>query len=508
MEVRDFVEPVGPRVILPPTVLDLFRLFFTSTLISMIVDQTNSYAHKVLGDVARDKWSDVMAEDIWAFLGFALLMGINRLPQLRLYWNTNPVFHYLPIAERITRDRFLDIWRFLHFTSSELPPPPPPTHGASSAGASSSSPSDSTRTQDRLWKVRPIISAVVAACRTKYRPHREQAINEAMVAFKGRSSMKQYLPMKPVKHGFKVWVRANSHNGCVCELECYTGCKGDTAEVGLGGSVVTRLTQDLVGKSYHIFVDSFFSSVSLYHRLLLENIYCTGTVRSNRRNFPPDLKDVAKHGLASRGDVMTRQDGNVSVCVWQDTRPVTFMSSGHNPAHTKSIGRKTADGSVIEVDCPLSITDYNQFMGGVDRGDQYRKYYHVRVKSRKSYKYLFWFLFEICVLNSFILSRYSPHTTSTHTFLSFRKQLAHELIGNYNSRRRHVISRTVIHHHLVVNTQHFPAKAPTRRVCKRHRCTKQTFWYCSTCDKHLCHTRDHTTDCFLIHHAQHNLYST
>ena len=44
-------------------------------------------------------------------------------------------------------------------------------------------------------------------------------------------------------------------------------------------------------------------------------IYCTGTLRSNRRNFPPDLKDVAKCGLATRGDMMARQDGNVSVCV-------------------------------------------------------------------------------------------------------------------------------------------------------------------------------------------------
>ena len=223
---------------------------------------------------------------------------------------------------------------------------------------------------DILHQIISIISAVVAACRTNYRPHREQAIDEAMVAFKGRSSMKQYLPMKPVKCGFKVWVRSDSHNGYVCELECYMGRKGDKTEVGLGGSVVTWLTRDLVGKSYHIFMDSFFSSVSLYHRLLLENIYCTGTVRANRRNFPPDLKDAAKRGLAKRGDMTVRQDGNVSVCVWQDTRPVTFMSSGHNPDHTKSIPRRRVDGSIMNVECPISIVDYNKYMGGVDRGDQ------------------------------------------------------------------------------------------------------------------------------------------
>ena len=50
--------------------------------------------------------------------------------------------------------------------------------------------------------------------------------------------------MKPVKPGFKIWVRLHSHNGYVCEFECYTGRKGEKTEVGLGGSHST----DLVGK--------------------------------------------------------------------------------------------------------------------------------------------------------------------------------------------------------------------------------------------------------------------
>ena len=36
------------------------------------------------------------------------------------------------------------------------------------------------------------------------------------------------------------------------------------------------------------------------------------------------------------------------------------MSSGHNPDHTKSIRRKKGDGSSIDVECPVSIVDYNQ----------------------------------------------------------------------------------------------------------------------------------------------------
>ena len=62
------------------------------------------------------------------------------------------------------------------------------------------------------------------------------------------------------------------------------------------------------------------------------------------------------------------------------------------------------------VDCPSSIVAYHKYMGWVDRGDQLRSYYHVRLKSRKFYKYVFWFLFDVVVMNSYILSRYTITT--------------------------------------------------------------------------------------------------
>ena len=127
-----FMEPVRPTMILPPTVLGVFRLFFTTTLVATIVEQTNLYARQVLGDPAERRWTDITADDIWAFLGFALLMGINRLPQLHLYWSKLPEYHYRPVAERISRDRFFAILRFMHFRDNTTQPP-------------SSSPPDPTR---------------------------------------------------------------------------------------------------------------------------------------------------------------------------------------------------------------------------------------------------------------------------------------------------------------------------------------------------------------------------
>ena len=137
-------------------------------------------------------------------------------------------------------------------------------------------------------------------------------------------------------------------------------------------------------------------------------------------------------------------------------------------------------------------------MGGVDKGDQYRKYYHVSVKSRKAYKYIFWFVFEVCVLNSFIVSRYTD-CTHNKTYLSFRQELARQLIGNYNSHKRRSITHTVIHHDLICNAQHFPSNlgSSKRGLCKFPGCCRQTVWYCATCDMRLCHPGN-TDDCFYI----------
>jgi hypothetical protein len=44
-----------------------------------------------------------------------------------------------------------------------------------------------------------------------------------MVALKGRSTLKQYMPMKPIKRGFKVWVAADSRTGYMLNFKVYKG---------------------------------------------------------------------------------------------------------------------------------------------------------------------------------------------------------------------------------------------------------------------------------------------
>ena len=86
-----------------------------------------------------------------------------------------------------------------------------------------------------------------------------------MVKFKGRSTLKQYMPKKPIKRSFKVWVRADSHNGYISDVDVYTG-RDDSTETNLGAKV-KKLSQPLIGGNHHLYFDNFFFICHSFSRL-------------------------------------------------------------------------------------------------------------------------------------------------------------------------------------------------------------------------------------------------
>ena len=147
----------------------------------MIVEQSNLYAMEVMSDEKYEKWDPISIEDMEAYFGFNILMGINSLPSLEDYWKKDPLFHYAPVADRISRDRYTEISRYLHFVdSSTVLPRTSPAY-------------------DCLGKIRPILNHLQSRFSVVYTPGHDLAIDEAMIKFQGRSSMKQYMPMKPIK---------------------------------------------------------------------------------------------------------------------------------------------------------------------------------------------------------------------------------------------------------------------------------------------------------------------
>ena len=272
--VHPFTSPVGPITTIPDNPLDAFLLTFTPDLIAMIVRESNRYAREVMGEKKYTSWEPMTDTELRAYLGFSILMGIVHVPAVEDHWKRDPALHYSPIADRISRDRFRDLSRYLHFVdNSTLIPRGSPGH-------------------DRLGKIRPVLSHLGERFAGLYNPHRELSEDEAMIKFQGRSYLKQYMPMKPTKRGIKVWVLADSHNGYFSRLEVYTGKQGDRVETGLGSRVVKSLTADFKGKHHMVFFDNFFTSYTLLEDLLEDGVYGCGTARKDHRGFPKELKNL------------------------------------------------------------------------------------------------------------------------------------------------------------------------------------------------------------------------
>ncbi len=149
--------------------------------------------------------------------------------------------------------------------------------------------------------------------------------------------------------------------------------------------------------------------------------------------------------------------------------------------------------------CPEAIKIYNEKMGGVDRGDQLRGYYQVRMKCRKVYKYIYNFLFDVST-NAFIIHKLG-HPNSKVNIKDFRVQLAGELIGNYCSKFTSVNGRQK-----KLPMAHFPYRNPQRKrgrcsLCREKDRRTDTVWVCQECDLWLCH-QGTAKDCFLKWHSR------
>ena len=155
-----------------------------------------------------------------------------------------------------------------------------------------------------------------------------------------------------------------------------------------------------------------------------------------------------------------------------------------SPEDTAVVSRKQKNGSRIDVPCPASVHLYNKYMGGV-KGDQLRKYYHVHMKIKKNYKYIFWCLVDVCITNAYILSHYNPLSSLPVSESSFRLKLVGYLIGSYKSRKRAGLptSLSTPQSARQLPCNHLPSRGRKRRCsfCKRINVRHETVWPALVC---------------------------
>ena len=210
VSVPDFTEHVGPtrQMLQDATPLQFFMLFFTNAMIKMIADYTNDNAIKLINEANTNRaflsWEEVTTEELMAFLGVVIFMGIVKLPANQLYWSQDERLHQRGVTHIFPRDRFNYVLKYFYCNDPEtIPQKDDPEY--------------------KLYRVKPILEELSKKFLELYDPHRAQSIDEAMVKFKGRLKFLQYMPLKPIKRGIKIWCRCDSENGYLCQIDVYTG---------------------------------------------------------------------------------------------------------------------------------------------------------------------------------------------------------------------------------------------------------------------------------------------
>jgi hypothetical protein len=473
INVAKFTQSSGPTKILSSqhTVKSFFDLMFSKKILELICTQTNIYAQQRILLKPDPAWKPFLPGELKAWIGCLLAMGLNKKPNLKMYWDTT---WKLPmVADRFTRDRFYAIKKYLHLADN-------------STMVDSKSPN-----ADRLAKVRPLMNLLKENFQAQYSPSRFLTADEDMCKFKGRNVMKQYLRAKIVRWGYRIWKLCDANNAYVLSFDVYTGAESEKKDKSLPHSVVMGLMEGYLDKNHVVVMDNFFTSIPLFVNLLTRSTYACGTVRANRKYLPEEYK-IEQDMEPGESDFW--QSENFVATLWQDKRAVRFLSTCCEAEGDDTVKRRRTSQEMLSLNCPPVVKLYAQYMGGVDRSDRMVRTYSVSRPSKKWWFRLFYYFLDMAVANSFILYNNSPNHDELSE-LDYIKQLSLSLIATFSKdekvqsgpeRKRTMVPAIP----RLVTGNHWPLKTKERKECqqckRKGRKGRRTFYTCESCGTHLC----------------------
>ncbi|XP_033897385.3 piggyBac transposable element-derived protein 4-like [Acipenser ruthenus] len=462
--------------------LDLFQLYFSMNVVQSLCTNTNKNGEKQQAQGKKYQWDPVSIK--W-FLGILIFMGLLTTHTVRDYWSPRRPYG-IPFCHTVmSRKRYEAIAWTLHISDPEEDNENDQKKG--------------TPQHDRLFRLRPLLDSLLLSCKTYYHPRQNLSIDERMVASKARIGFKQYMKAKPTKWGFKLFVLADAHNGYTCDFNIYTGKSKSVSGKGLSyDSVMNLIKVSYLGTGYHLYVDNFYTSTTLFQDLYKLKFGACGTIRENRQGFPR-TKENAIPKKADRGTIRWIRSDKLLYTKWMDTREVTMCSSIHKVYTGDKVQRRVRneDGSwrTRNIPVPTPVKAYNQHMGGVDLSDALIKYYNMAQKTKKWYKNIFYNFIDIAVVNSFMLHKElaQAQTTKALSHKTFREELCKQLvdIGLVEQEASASTDKLCVPVAITKGKELDPSmKASFGRrhcaLCNEGKLRNKTPWKCEACDVPLC----------------------
>lgn len=492
------------------TPYQVWKFLFPESLEQHIVDETIKYAG--LQETFRfDKL------ELRKYIGIVFYMTYHNLPNVRDYWSEKTNHSVNVIKNQMTVRRFEKIREFIHFNDKN------------------SQPSSDDPHRDRLYLIRPIIDTLNKTFGSVPKQDR-LCVDEQICSTKIRSYMKQYMPNKPKKWGFKLFVLCDT-TGYAYKFEIYNGAPEIPAptepDLQPSANIVVRLLREVPRfQNFIIYFDNYYTTVPLVVYLRTQGILSVGTIRRNRiKNCKlPDEKTMQKFERGTSHEFICNIHGiDVTSLSWKDNKIVNLVSTyvGVKPI-SDSVGNKSTRSLTIKrfdkrektvkmIPCPQIIKDYNKHMGGVDCMDSSMSRHKITIKSRKWTNRVFYHLLDMTVVNAWLL--YKRINSDRPGFkpmrlIDFKLEIADTLF-TLNTTQASVRGRprieAEIHEKIFKPNSHTPPPKDTRLDkidhwtvidkkgrCKFPKCAGQTRMYCTKCKVNLCLTGE--KNCFYNYH--------
>lgn len=143
--------------------VDFFGKLLDESITQIIVQETNVYSTQK----QSKNWTPLSCQELRAFIGMLILMGIHQLPTLKCYWSSDPILRVDTVADVMPASRFKKIVENLHLNDNTKQLPRKDIN------------------YDKLHKLRPLLDHLNYVIDKVYKASSRYSIDESMIKFKG-----------------------------------------------------------------------------------------------------------------------------------------------------------------------------------------------------------------------------------------------------------------------------------------------------------------------------------
>lgn len=503
--------------------LEYFMRYLPLDIFAEMAKFTNIYALQT-----GKTFKNTSTEEIQVLIGLHIIIGcLNKFPRVRMYWER--VLGINLFLDNMTRDRFFQLRMNLHVVNNLERP---------------------QDCKDKLYKVRPILNSIRKRL-LELEPEEYLCVDEQMIPFTGKLSIKQYVKGKPIPWGIKVFVLCGK-SGQAYDFIIYQGQSTEMdpniqKKFGLASSVVLHLSRRIEKQGHKLYFDNYFSSYLLFEALKEQKIFAAGTVRINRFFKPPLISDsdIKKKKRGFSQELVSNE--GIIITKWLDNKSVYLASNYVGRGALDKVTRwDKTESKYIEVDRPQVVKDYNFSMGGVDLLDQLISTYRIFIRSKKWTLRVVMHFIDFALTNAWLEYRRDAKNANIpkiSDLLDFRMRVAEGLIrvnkpvkqskrglfsiysgihrfltSSVTGRPSHDVSNATssskinrsrgekrplveIQSDLLDHMPQFDENKEATR-CKNPGCRQRSHVYCDKCSVHLCLVRNR--NCFVSFHRRSN----